>query len=118
MSVEHLEGAIRESRSIAIAIGAVHSEVVGSAPHATGTVVHVEAFLALVDRWWLGRSRTVIQVTNLWVFADFLFDNLNLSLEDSPEAPVLDSLNLDYVCIRKSLLELSFNLLKLRALLL
>ena len=59
----------------------------------------------------------MIQVPNLWVFPDLFLDDFDLSLEDSPETPVLDSFNLYYVCIRKSPLELGLNPLELGALL-
>jgi hypothetical protein len=54
----------------------------------------------------------VVKVTNFRIFAYFLFDMLDLGHEGSPEASVLDSLNFDYIRLRKSLLEIRFNSLK------
>lgn len=59
----------------------------------------------------------MIEVANLGVFTNLFFHLFDLSHEGSPEASVLDSLNLDYIGVRERLLELSLNLLELGALL-
>lgn len=112
---EHLEASVWQRRPVAVAVTAISSEVYGFAPHTCVGVDNVEPRFALVYELRVRQASSVVQIADLGIFAYFIFKDLFLSLEDSPDALVLNPLDLDYVAGGHRFPELGLDALILRA---